>query len=662
MPNYQQITASPFFPSSLSLVRAAALSPKLRVADVEYNTEQIIKSYADARAVGAEILVFPELCITGYTCGDLFLQTALLSAAERAIQKIEDVTASLGGTAVIGVPLKQRDQLYNCAVVISGGRIQACIPKTFLPNYNEFYEMRWFASAYDSHEEVISINGNDIPFGQKFLFSLQYTNSVVPTVLLGVEICEDLWAVRAPSTDMCLAGAHVIANLSASPETLGKGKYRRDLVNSHSARSMCGYVYSSAGVGESTTDLVFSGHNIICENGMVIAEGERYTWDATCTLGDIDIERLQNERLRNSTYRTERPAKRYTVIPLHVEEQRTSILYRTVNPRPFIPHQISEREETCKEIFKMQCTALMKRLIHINCKNVVLGLSGGLDSTLALLVCIAAFDKLGYDRSGIHAISMPGFGTTSRTKTNAQELAEHTGVSFSTIDISAAVRRHFSDIGHDEKLHDLVYENSQARERTQILMDYSQRMGGIVIGTGDLSELALGWCTYNGDHISMYSVNCGVPKTLVRYMVEWCAHEAFTGELQRILTDIVATPVTPELLPLNKDGGLEQQTEDVIGPYALHDFFLHSMMRFQFSPAKIFTLATIGFAGEYDSPVILKWLRVFYRRFFMHQFKRSCLPDGPKIGSVALSPRGDWRMPSDAMMSVWMNELDRIGV
>lgn len=644
--------------AALRSIRVAAVTPALGVADVEYNTNTILQCYQEALSQKAQIVLFPELSITAYTCADLFYQQALHSATEKALARLKDATANESALLIVGFPLRHKGQLYNCAAVLQQGRILGIVPKTYLPNYNEFYEMRWFASALDTADESVFTLGNEVPFGSNLLFSQQTDDEPAATSFtLGIEICEDLWAVKSPSTDMVLEGAHIICNLSASNELLGKADYRRDLVRMQSARCMNAYVYASAGAGESTTDVVFAGHNIIAENGTVLAESQRFAFESTMVVADIDIERLENERLRNTTYRTEKPEKLYRHINVQLQDRSVDDIRRPLQAMPFVPSALADRSARCREIFSIQTTALAKRLLHIASRNVVIGLSGGLDSTLALIVCAQTFARLGYDVKGIHAITMPGFGTTQRTKSNADLLAQALGVSYRDIPITEAVRQHFRDLGHDEKVHDILFENAQARERTQILMDAAHQVQGIVIGTGDLSELALGWCTYNGDHMSMYAVNTGIPKTLVRYMVAWCADDLYDGEVQSILRDIYDTPVSPELLPPNAQGEIAQETEKTIGPYELHDFFLYHMLRLQFAPQKILTLASFAFGDKYDKETIQHWLGIFYRRFFSQQFKRSCLPDGPKVGSVALSPRGDWRMPSDAAVRLWLEQL-----
>ncbi len=651
---------------ALGLVRVSAVSPALRVADVAYNTEQICSAIRTLRTDHqCDIIAFPELALTGYTCADLFYQTSLLHAASNAIATLCDTIRETGGMVIVGLPIEQHGRLFNCAVVINHGIIKGIVPKTYLPNTQEFYEERWFSSSQDVVEPIIRLHGQDIPFGADLLF----TAEDMPHCTIGVEICEDLWAVIPPSSAMALHGATIIVNPSASDELLGKAEYRRTLLRNQSGRCIAAYCYSASGAGESTTDLVFSGHSLIAENGTVMAETERFHFTTCFCLADIDVQHLVNERMKNNSfggssihavqaqYRRIICMLAHTVAPQKVLLPYTS-LYRLIPPS-FFPIEYTDRAEYCREVFSIQTTGLAKRLRHINARTAVLGISGGLDSTLALLAVVKAFDLLGYPRTGIHAITMPGFGTTSRTKSNAEQLTEHFGVSLRIVPIAPAVRQHFEDIGHDENIHDVTYENSQARERTQILMDIANQVNGIVIGTGDLSELALGWCTFNGDHISMYNVNVDIPKTLVQYVVEWCATTEFSGEEQRLLLDILHTPISPELLP-GSDDTITQDTEQTLGPYIVHDFILYYAIRMGFTPVKIVLYAERAFAGVYTFAQIMQWARIFYKRFFAHQFKRSCLPDGPKIGSLSLSPRGYWRMPSDALATVWLEALDAL--
>jgi len=635
------------------MMRLAVISPELRIADVDFNLAQICRFVRQARAAGASICLLPELCLTGYTCGDLFYQPLLQQKSLAALQSLAEFSIDMPAL-VVGAPLAQGGRLFNCAVILAGGRICGVLPKTFLPNRGEFYEQRWFAAASERDSDFLELAGEQIPFGEDLLFQA----ADFPELRLGIEVCEDLWAVEPPSGSQALAGATLLLNLSASPEILGKQDYRRQLVASQSARCLSAYAYASAGPGESSTDLVFSGHSLIAENGQLLAETERFHFDSQLVVADIDLVRLVGERQRNSSFTNAWARRSYRVIAFSCPESTVIDLQRPLSQTPFVPVAAAERSARCQEIFALQTSGLMKRLRHVGSQHVVIGLSGGLDSTLALLVIVRAFDRLGFPRSGIHALTMPGFGTTARTRGNAEALAEHLGCHLRVISIDAAVRQHFADIGQDPILRDLTYENSQARERTQILMDVANQVGGLVIGTGDLSELALGWCTYNGDHMSMYAVNCGVPKTLVRYLVQWCAESEFEGEISRVLHDVCATPVSPELLPPDEKGQIGQLTEAVVGPYVLHDFFLYYFVRLHYPPQKILWLASLAFGDDFSAAELRAWLKGFYQRFFSQQFKRSCLPDGPKIGSIALSPRGDWRMPSDACVALWLKELE----
>jgi len=641
--------------SSLGMVRVGVAAPELRVADVAFNEKRIVEAIAAAEARACRFLLFPELCVTGYTCGDLFFQPLLVEQARLALGRIAQATAGRQAAVVIGAPVTQGGRLFNCGIFIASGRILGVVPKIYLPNTQEFYEKRWFSSAVDRTADTLDWWGKEIPFGTDLLFRAE----TMADCVVGVEICEDVWSVEPPSGQMALQGATLLLNLSASPELLGKEAYRRELVRSQSARCLAAYAYASAGPGESSTDLVYSGHSLIAENGQVLAETERFCFDTQIAVADIDVERLVNERLKNSSFAAARPDSARRIIPFPLPDTPAERLLRPVPATPFVPAADAERAQRCREIFALQTTGLAKRLRHAGLDRAIIGISGGLDSTLALLVTVRAFDKLGLDHQGIVAVTMPGFGTTARTRGNAERLARLLGVRLRVIPIDAAVRQHFADIGHREEVHDITFENAQARERTQILMDVANQLGGLVIGTGDLSELALGWCTYNADHMSMYSVNCGVPKTLVRYLVSWCAEAEFAGETAEILSDICATPVSPELLPPDEQGEIRQKTEDHVGPYRLHDFFLYHVVRLQFAPSKVLALAREAFAGEFQAEEIHRWLETFYRRFFSQQFKRSCLPDGPKVGSVALSPRGDWRMPSDAGVALWLEDLER---
>ncbi|PLX80738.1 MAG: NAD(+) synthase [Desulfuromonas sp.] len=635
-------------------VRVAVASPELRVADVAFNVERIRDAASSARKQGAQLLLCPELCLTGYTCGDLFLQQSLLGRVEQSLVELASLTTDTL-PLVVGAPLMQSGRLFNCAVFLADKAILGVVPKLFLPNTGEFYEERWFSSGSDATADQLQIGDSRVPFGNDLLFVASNQSECV----IGLEICEDLWSVNPPSGGLAGAGATLLLNPSASPEILAKEAYRVDLVRQQSARCLAAYAYASAGPGESSTDLVYAGHSLIAENGTLLASTERFRFETQLAMADIDVARLQGERRRNNSFAAARPMSCRSQV-FRLPETTTRVVMREVAQRPFVPTRAEERDRRCQEIFAIQTTALAKRLRHTGSRNVVIGISGGLDSTLALLVTVKAFDKLGIDRLGIHAITMPGFGTTKRTRGNAEALAELLGVTLQIIGIDDAVRQHFKDIGHDEATHDVTFENTQARERTQILMDRANQVGGFVVGTGDLSELALGWCTYNADHMSMYGVNSGVPKSLVRYLVDWCAEEEFDGEARRVLHDIGETPVSPELLPPNANGEIEQKTEETVGPYDLHDFFLYHAVRLGFGPRKILLLATQAFGEEYAVDELRRWLRLFYQRFFSQQFKRSCLPDGPKVGSVALSPRGDWRMPSDASVRLWLDELEGI--
>lgn len=628
-------------------LKCAAATTDIKVADTEYNAQRIISAIKDAQRNGIKLIVFPELCITGYTCGDLFLQKTLLDGAKNALIKIADSTKTIDITAVVGLPYAIDNELYNCAAVINGGHIKGLVPKINIPNYSEFYEARHFAQG-SLKVSYININGESVPFGANILFK----TDTMDDFSLAVEICEDVWTSAPPSCAHAAAGATVIANLSASNEVIGKYEYREMLVKSQSAKLYCGYIYADAGYGESTTDLVFSGDNMVAENGTILARSTRFSNE--CVYSELDLERLVGERRKSNTYRAEGSSD-YTVVMLDMKKGETK-LTRHVEKLPFVPSDTVMRERRSEEILSIQSVGLAKRLEHTNAKSAVVGISGGLDSTLALLVTARAFDRLGIDRKNITAVTMPCFGTTDRTYNNAVSFAKSLGATLVEINIRDAVNRHFKDINHADDVYDVTYENAQARERTQILMDLANQSGALVIGTGDLSELALGWATYNGDHMSMYGVNAGVPKTLIRYLVAYEAERTNNEVLEKTLKDILATPVSPELLP-PKDGKMSQKTEHIVGPYELHDFFLYYAVRFGFSPKKILRLAKAAFDSEYDDAVILEWLRVFYRRFFSQQFKRSCLPDGPKVGSVALSPRGDWRMPSDASVNIWIKEL-----
>jgi NAD+ synthase (glutamine-hydrolysing) len=643
----------------LGFMRVASCAPALRVADVEYNVQQICAALTQAAAESVQLVVFPELCITAYSCADLFYQEHLLQAARAGLWQIAAATASNHVSCVVGLPLRVAGRLYNCAALLSAGRTVGVTPKSYLPTTGEFYERRWFTPGDRTLPATIDLAGEQAPFGVDLLFAA----AEIPGCVVGIEICEDLWAVEPPSGRLALAGATLLVNPSASNELLGKAEYRRDLVRQQAARCLAAYVYAGAGAGESTTDVVYSGHCLIAENGTLLAESERFQLDTQMIVADLDMQRLDYERVRNSSFGQAVGAVDLRRISFTLPNSSAAAAPLTNRPlarTPFVPANTARRAEHCREIFSIQATGLAKRLRHVGARAITLGVSGGLDSTLALLVAVRAFDQLGLDRAGIIAITMPGFGTTARTRSNAEQLALDLGVTLRTIAIGESVRLHFRDIGHDEARHDVTYENAQARERTQILMDVANQIGGLVVGTGDLSEAALGWMTFNGDHMSMYHVNAGVPKTLVRYLVAWCADEFFMGATAAVLRDIVETPISPELLPLGADAQLEQKTEDTIGPYELHDFFLFQVVRYQFAPAKVFFLAQQAFAGIYPDAVLLRWLGIFYRRFFAQQFKRSAMPDGPKVGSVALSPRGDWRMPSDAVSTLWVVEVEKL--
>ena len=631
-------------------IKVAAATPKIQMANCNVNAEAIIDKIKEAADNRAKIIVLPELCISGFECRDLFWQETLLNECKNALKHIIDKTAYADALIFVGLPIEHNGKLFNCAAAFSHGKLLGIIPKKHIPNYNEFYEARHF-SAGNEIPDTISIFDTCVPFGMNIIFSCKS----VPHLKVAAEICEDLWVPAPPSISHALAGATVIVNLSASDEMTGKAQYRRQLVSSQSASLICGYIYASAGDGESTTDLVFSGHSLICENGTVLSEAERFK--NKTIYSEIDVDRLVSERRRMTTYPIQfNPAYRTIDFDLAVEE---SSLTRHFDPQPFVPSDKSNREQRCDEILNIQAMGLKKRLEHTHCQSAVIGISGGLDSTLALLVTARAFDLAKIERNKITAVTMPCFGTTDKTYNNACALSICLGATLREIDIKEAVNIHFRDIGHDPSDHSVTYENSQARERTQILMDIANQSGGMVIGTGDLSELALGWATYNGDHMSMYAVNCSVPKTLVRHLVRYYADTCGDAKLSEILTDVLNTPVSPELLP-PKDGVISQKTEELVGPYELHDFFLYYMLRIGYPPAKIFKIAQLAFDGVYDREFILKWLKTFYRRFFSQQFKRSCLPDGPKVGSVAVSPRGDLRMPSDACADIWLKQLDEL--
>lgn len=634
-------------------IRTAAMTPKIRVADCEYNINNIKELMTEAYKADTAIAVFPEMCITGYTCNDLFLHDRLLNAALEGLVCLRDYSAYTPGMmSFVGLPYEMNGKLYNVVAALMNGRIYGIVPKMFLPNYGEFYERRQFTPGFKECVNV-EIAGEKIPFGSNLLIT--YDNN--RKLKVAVEICEDLWTPEPPSISHAKNGATLIVNASASNETIGKDSYRKQLVSGQSARLVCGYVYASAGGGESTQDIVFSGHNLICENGTVLAEAHKFLDESV--YADIDLDRIYSERRRMSTYDVKENSQ-YTIVRAEGLIDKELELIRYFDKAPFVPSDKMERDSRCEEILNIQTYGLKKRLEHTGCKSAVIGISGGLDSTLALLVTVRAFDLCGIDRSGISCITMPCFGTTDRTYNNAVKLTKQLGCTLREISIVKSVRQHFEDIGHDENVHNVTYENGQARERTQILMDIANQTNGMVIGTGDMSELALGWATYNGDHMSMYGVNASVPKTLVRHLVEFYADTCGNAELTAVLKDVLATPVSPELLPPKEDGTIAQKTEDLVGPYELHDFFLYHMLRFGAEPAKLYRIARIAFAGEYDDYTIYRWLRTFTWRFFAQQFKRSCLPDGPKVGSVAVSPRGDLRMPSDASVHEWIKQLDII--
>lgn len=635
-------------------VKVAARTPEVRVADVAYNMDSCLRQIDAAIEEGTRVIVLPELCVTAYTCEDLFWQDALLDAAEKAVAVIAQRTSHIDALVLLGAPVRTNAKLYNCAIALAHGNVLGIVPKRAIPTYNEFYESRHFSVGPEECVPVDFAGYSGVPFGTRQLFACDE----LPQLVVAAEICEDLWIPNPPSTQHALAGATLICNLSASNAIVGKADYRRSLVSGQSARLICGYVYASAGNGESTQDLVFGGHDMIAENGRMLAEAEPFGTGAVTS--EVDVAFLCEERRRMSTFVTA-PAPEamgYTVTHFSLTPSATT-LTRFVDPHPFVPSDAERRAERCEDVLSIQARGLAKRLAHTHSSHVVIGVSGGLDSTLALLVCARAFELLDLDRIGIIAVTMPGFGTTGRTHGNATTLADALGCDLREVNISDAVRQHFSDIGHDESVHDVTYENSQARERTQVLMDIANQEGGLVVGTGDLSELALGWATYNGDHMSMYAVNCSIPKTLIRFLIETTA-ERETPELAAVLRDVIDTPVSPELLPADGDGAINQKTEELIGPYELHDFFLYHFIKYGAEPEKIRCLAETAFAGTYPPDVIGRWFALFVRRFFRQQFKRSCVPDGPKVGTIALSPRGDWRMPSDACAAVWQAELEKL--
>ena len=631
-------------------VKVAAVTPKVTVANPIENAQKINEGMKKAAMDGAKIIVFPELCITAYSCGDLFLQESLLSEAKKALLYLAEQTKDMDALVFVGLPYEHEGKLYNVAAALNRGQILGLVPKTFIPNYGEFYEARHFAKGMQEVEHTQLTPKLTIPIGTKQIFVC----SDLPELRVAAEICEDVWTPNPPSISHALAGANVIVNLSASDETTGKDIYRENLIAGQSARLLCAYIYASAGDGESTQDVVYSGHNIIAENGTILKKAKRFANEMI--LSEVDVFRLNTERRKMTTFEAQKENYVNQYFSLKLED---TSLTRYVDPAPFVPGKKADRDKRCEEILSIQSMGLKKRLEHTHCEHAVVGISGGLDSTLALLVTVRAFDLLHMERSKITAVTMPGFGTTDRTYENAVNMIRCVGAELKEINIADSVRMHFRDIGQDEAVHDVTYENGQARERTQILMDIANKNGGMVIGTGDMSELALGWATYNGDHMSMYGVNASVPKTLVRHLVRYYADTCESEKLREILLDFLDTPVSPELLP-PEDGKIAQKTEDIVGPYELHDFYLYYVLRFGYAPAKIYRLAQIAFAGVYGKETILKWLKTFYRRFFSQQFKRSCLPDGPKVGTVAVSPRGDLRMPSDAAVAIWQKELEQL--
>lgn len=635
-------------------VKVAAAVPHVQVADCFYNIQQMEGLMRQASDKGVQIIAFPEMSVTAYTCLDLFVQQTLLKNAEQALLKLVSDTADLNILTIAGAPLVTENRLINAAIAFQSGKILGVVPKTYIPNYKEFQEQRWFTSATELRDKTVSIGDRTYPLGSHLLFT-------AGQVKVGIEICEDLWVPVPPSSLLAMEGANILVNISASNELIGKHHYLRSLICQQSARCMAGYVYASAGFGESSTDLVFAGNGIIAENGTLLEESPRFTMQEQLVISEIDIENLQNDRQVNTSFMhgtSTLLASETITIPFALSENSGQpVLTRSVDPHPFTPSGDALKER-CEEIFQIQVAGLAKRIVHTHSRTAVVGISGGLDSTLALLVTVMTFDALNIPRNQILGITMPGFGTTDRTYTNACDLIRSLGVTLKEISIKDACLQHFKDISHNPSVHDVTYENSQARERTQILMDVANQENGLVIGTGDLSELALGWATYNGDHMSMYGVNGSIPKTLVRYLVEWVAHNRVDEASRATLLDIVDTPISPELIPADENGNIKQKTEDLVGPYELHDFFLYHFLRFGSSPAKIYFLAQQAFGGSYEKETIRKWLHTFFRRFFQQQFKRSCLPDGPKVGSVSLSPRGDWRMPSDAMATLWLKEIE----
>ena len=640
-------------------IRVGAAVPKCKLADCIYNKDKLIQLMQKAAEKQIQVLVFPELSITTYTCGDLFFQFSLLESAQKGLSDIVSASQSIDVFTVVGLPIAADNQIFNCAVAIYRGKILGVVPKTFLPNYGEFYEKRWFSSASELISKEITLCGQKVPIGADLLFTAEQ----IPYCKIGVELCEDLWSPIPPSSYQAVAGATILLNPSASNELATKYDYRKKLISQQSSRCIGAYVYASSGVGESTQDMVFSGHGIIYENGSLLAESKRFLRESQIIYADVDLELLANDRRKNSSFMDcQIPLPSYREITFSMKAQSViEQLERVIKPNPFVPDTNAFLDQRCQDIFNIQVVGLARRIEHTQVKSIVVGISGGLDSTLALLVAVKACDYLKFSRNHVIGITMPGFGTTDRTYRNALSLMEALGVQIREISIQKAALQHFEDIGHDVSIHDVTYENTQARERTQILMDIANKENGLVVGTGDLSELALGWATYNGDHMSMYGVNAGVPKILVRILVQWVAQYGSLSQVAKdILSDVLDTPVSPELLPPDEKGNINQKTEEIVGPYQLHDFFLYYVVRFGFSPSKILFLAEQAFAGEYDKATLLKWLKNFYRRFFSQQFKRSCLPDGPKVGTISLSPRGDWRMPTDAFYRIWMEELEKL--
>ena len=633
-------------------VRVGAVVPEIEVGNVKFNTKEIIKQIKKSYNKKVQIVTFPELCLTGYTCSDLFFQEILLEKALDGLNKILNETKDISIISIIGMPLSVDNKIYNTAIVIRKGKILGVIPKTYIPNYNEFYEKRWFSTSFDVISDEITILNQVVPFGTNILFQ----DMEVQSICFGVEICEDLWSVNPPSNSHTVNGATIIFNLSASNEIIGKKEYRRNLVKMQSAKCICGYVYASSGVNESSTDVVFSGHSIICENGSILCENDRFDFKSNTIINDIDVQRIMNNRYKNTSFINDNKSKNYRKVLVNIKDKNEKLI-RSYTKYPFVPKNETKRFERCEEIFKIQASGLAKRLKHTKIQKCVIGISGGLDSTLAFLVITRAFEILGIDNKNLIAVTMPGFGTTNRTYTNSINLIKNYGATLKEVNIKSACLRHFKDINHDENIHDITYENSQARERTQILMDIANKENALVIGTGDLSELALGWCTYNGDHMSMYAVNTSIPKTLVRYLVQYIADTTKDKRSKKTIYDILDTPISPELLPPDKYGKIKQKTEKSIGPYVLHDFYLYHFLRYGAPPKKIYYIACKTFEKDFTKEEIKKWLIVFINRFFSQQFKRSCMPDGIKVGTISLSPRGDHRMPSDADKEIWINEL-----